>query len=281
MALDITPLSPTVGAEVRGVDITAPLDADTVAAVRRAWLDHGLLLFRKFQHLTPDQHVSFTRHFGRTVSITLRQYDLEENPEVVVISNKRRDGRNVGAPLAYTWHTDGQHMPEPVWGSVLWGKEVPPTKGDTLFASMTHAYDALPEATRRRIDGLKVLHSRVRVYPVLYPDRRPMTDEEKAAYPDVVHPLVRTHPETGRKALYLGGNAGWEIVGMPHEAGRALLAELESFATRPRRVYAHKWRPGDTVFWDNRSTMHCATPYDMDRYTRIMHRTTIAGDVPY
>ncbi len=281
MAMEIIALGPTVGAEVRGVDITAPLDAETVVAVRQAWLDHGIVLFRGFTELTPDQHVAFTRQFGRTVSITLKQYDLPENPEVVVISNMKVEGKNVGAPLAYTWHTDGQHMAEPVWGSVLWGREVPPEKGDTLFASMTHAYDALPEAKRRRIDGLRVLHSRVRVYPQHYPDRRPMTEEEKAAFPDVIHPLVRTHPETGRKALYLGGNAGWEIVGRPHEEGRALLAELEAFATKPERIYAHKWRQGDTVFWDNRSTMHCATPYDMKRYSRILQRTTIVGDVPY
>ena len=281
MAIVCEPLTDFIGARVPGIDMRDPLDADAVARLRGAWLRYGILVFPRQTELTPERHIAFTRHFGETISITLKQYDLPEHREIVVVSNLEKDGKPVGAPLAYTWHTDGQHFREPVWGSILWGKEVPPARGDTLFANMVLAYDELPEETKRRIDGLKVLHSRVRVYPILYPDRRPMTDDEKATMPDVVQPLVRTHPETGRKALYLKGNAGWEIVGMPRDEGLALLDELEAFATRPQRVYAHHWEQGDVVFWDNRSTMHSATPYDMTRHRRVMHRTNIAGDVPY
>ena len=191
----------------------APLDADTVARLRAAWLRNGILVFPRQTALTPERHIEFTRHFGEPVSITLKQYDLPDYPEIVVVSNLKKDGKPVGVPLAYTWHTDGQRFREPVWGSLLWGKEVP--------------------------------------------------------------------PETGRKALYLKGNAGWEIVGMPRDEGLALLDELEAFATRPERVYAHHWKQGDAVFWDNRCTMHSATPYDMTRHRRVMHRTTIVGDVPF
>ncbi|MDP7651117.1 MAG: TauD/TfdA family dioxygenase [Rhodospirillales bacterium] len=281
MTIGIEPLTDFIGARVQGIDMGEPLDADTMARLRAAWLQYEVLVFPRQTALTPEGHIAFTRNFGEPISITLKQYDLPEHQEIVVISNLKKDGKPVGVPLAYTWHTDGQHFREPVWGSILWGKEVPLEKGDTLFANMALAYDELPEETKRRIEGLKVLHSRVRVYPIHYPDRRPMTEDEKATMPDVVQPLVRTHPETGCKALYLKGNAGWEVVGMPRDEGLALLDELEAFATRPERVYAHRWEQGDAVFWDNRSTMHSATPYDMTRYRRVMYRTTIAGDVPY
>ena len=158
MTIGIEPLTDFIGARVQGIDMGEPLDADTMARLRAAWLQYEVLVFPRQTALTPEGHIAFTRNFGEPISITLKQYDLPEHQEIVVISNLKKDGKPVGVPLAYTWHTDGQHFREPVWGSILWGKEVPLEKGDTLFANMALAYDELPEETKRRIEGLKVLH---------------------------------------------------------------------------------------------------------------------------
>jgi alpha-ketoglutarate-dependent taurine dioxygenase len=163
---------------------------------------------------------------------------------------------------------------------LLYAREVPPEGGDTLFTNMYAAYEALPEEKKKRIDGLRVLHSRVKAYPLSYPERAPMTEEEKARVPDVTHLLVRTHPEAGRKALFVGGNVAWEIVGLPLAEGQALIRELREFAIQERFVYRHHWKLGDAILWDNRSTMHCATAFDEERYRRVMHRTTVEGDEP-
>jgi alpha-ketoglutarate-dependent taurine dioxygenase len=125
-----------------------------------------------------------------------------------------------------------------------------------------------------------VVHSRVKTHPILFPSWAPLTEEEKARMPDVLHPLVRTHPETGRKALYVGGNSAWEIEGMPHDEGRALIRELRDFATGERFVYAYAWSVGDVLIWDNRSVMHCPTDFNETGHRRVMYRTTVKGDVP-
>ena len=172
-------------------------------------------------------------------------------------------------------------MKRPPNASFLFAKEVPPKKGETLFANMYAAYEALSDTMKRRIDGLKINHSRIRAYSIYHPERPPLTDEQQAQVPDVQHPLVRTHPETGRKALYVGGaQHGGTVVGMPLDKSADLIEELRAFATQPRFVYTHSWMPGDAILWDNRCTMHCATPFDEDKYRRIMYRTQIAGDIP-
>ena len=143
------------------------------------------------------------------------------------------DGKFVGARVSRSWHSDGQYLAAPTKASILHAREVPPDGGDTLFVDMAAVLDALPAATRRRIAGLKVVHSRVKTHAILFPSWAPLTEEEKARMPDAVHPLVRTHPETGRQALYVGGNSAWEIEGMAHDEGRALIGELRDFATGP------------------------------------------------
>ena len=151
---------------------------------------------------------------------------------------------------------------------------------DSRFAVFRQLSLGLSADLRERSDGLQIVCSRVKAWPISYPNRAPLTDAQKAKLPDVVHPLVRTHPETGRKSLYIGGNVVWEIVGMPYEEGRALLAELRAHATEDRFTYRHRWRRGDAVMWDNRCTLHSATPYDEDKYDRLMHRTTMVGTAP-
>jgi len=275
-------LADVIGAEILDVDLSIPLDDATFAAIKQAWLARNILLFRNQEALTPQAQIAFSRRFGELEYHTLPQYTHPDFPEIFVVSNVVVEGKNVGAPRSgRNWHSDAQYRKEPSAASFLVAKEVPPEKGDTMFANMYAAYDALSAAMKKQIEGRKVLISRINAYPISYPSRPPLTDEERARVPDVVHPLVRTHPETGRKALYVGGDVAWDIVGMPHDEGRALIKELRDFATQPRFVYSHHWRVGDGILWDNRCSMHCATPFDEDRYRRHMYRTTIRGTVPF
>jgi len=269
-----------MAAEVSGVDLSRDLLQNEVDTIRAAWLRHTVLVFPA-QQLTPVRQAAFTRRLGALEHHTVREYTHPDVPEVFVISNIVKEGRHVGAPKSGRhWHSDSQFLAVPSAGSLLYGLQVPPEGGDTLFANMYAAYDALSDAMKRRIDDLETVCSRVKAWPVSYPGRPPLTDEQKAKLPDIVHPLVRMHPETGRKSLYIGGNVVWAVVGMPYEEGRALLDELRAHATEGRFTYRHRWRKGDAVIWDNRCTLHTATPFDEDRYDRLMHRTTMRGSIP-
>jgi alpha-ketoglutarate-dependent taurine dioxygenase len=182
-----------------------------------------------------------------------------------------------GAGMGF--HTDGEDKIIPNAGSFLYARIVPPEGGDTLFADMRAAYDALPEDMRRAIAGKRARFSRAEMHRINYPNSRPYTAEELAARPDIYHPLARRHPRTGRVSLYVGRWA-CDIEGLPPDEGRAIVAFLQEFARQDRFVYRHRWCDGDAVLWDNRCTQHCATPFDEARYTRLMHRTTLEGDAP-
>jgi taurine dioxygenase len=277
----VRPLGAGVGAEISGVDLSRPLDDETFKAVRAAWLDHGVLAFPDQKAMTVDDQITFTRRFGTLVSHHMPQFCVPGQPEVLVVSNVKEDGRPLGQEKAgRNWHTDYQFLAEPASGSFLHAIEVPPDQGDTLFIGMNSVYDALPAETRKRVAGLNVVHSRTQTWPILYPHRPALSPEEAARTPDIVHPLVRSHPETGRQCLYLG-DVMWSVEGMDLEEGQALLRELYEFATQDRFVYAYRWRPGDAVLWDNRCTMHCATPFAEETYRRLMYRTTAQGDRPF
>lgn len=280
MGITVTPLTPDMAAEVAGIDLAEDLPQSAIEQVRKAWLDHLVLVFRN-QSLTPEQQARFTLRLGELEMHTVEEYKHPDEPSIFIISNIRRNGRYVGAPKSGRhWHSDSQFLPVPSAGSLLYGVKVPPEGGDTLFANLYAAYDALSDDMKARIENLRTICSRVKAWPISYPNRPPLTDEQKAKLPDVEHPLVRTHPETGRKCLYIGGNVVWEIVGMPYEEGRALLDDLRAHATKEEFTYRHKWRRGDAVLWDNRCTLHTATPFDEDRYERLMHRATMVGSVP-
>lgn len=282
MAIQVEPIDARLGARIWNVDLSKPLTGSDFDAVHRAWLAHLILVFPAQQAMTPADQIAFCRRFGPIEMHGLSRYALAGNPEVYVVSNVVENGKPVGAAKSGRfWHTDMSYIAAPPMGSFLRSVEIPSKDGDTMFANMYAAYDVLPEMTKRKIAGLKVLHSRVKPYPEWFPDRPPLSDEEKAKLPDVIHPLVRTHPETGRKALYLGGRPAWEIVGMPFDEGRALLRELTEHAVQDRFVYRHRWTLGDAVLWDNRCAMHMATPFDDENERRIMHRVTIAGDRPF
>ena len=275
-------LSGSLGGEVSGLDLSNPLDDQTFAAIKSFWLERVVFVARGLDDLTPEQLVAFTRRFGEPHVFHVSRYTMPGNPEVYVISNVVENGKPLGATGAGTWwHTDEMYLEKPAHCTLLYGKEVPPEGGDTIFADMYAAYAALSEAMRDRIDRLQVVVTRVKTYESYYPHRPPLSEDEKAALPDVVHPLVRVHPETGRKALFCGGGeAAWNIVGLPLFEGQALLRTLRDFATLPRFVYAHEWRPGDLLVWDNRCALHAATLYDTELHRRIMYRTTVHGEAP-
>ena len=269
------------GAEVTGADLAA-LDDAAFARIVRALADHVLLVFRGQEALRPEDQIAFSLRFGPLLPPQLREYTLDGFPGIGILSSdKKEDGTPVGlANSGRNWHTDVQFERTPPDATFLVSRTLPDEGGDTLFANMFLAMEALPAETRRRITGLRVVHSRVRSWPVLFPDRPPLPPEEAARYPDVSHPLVRTHPVNGRKALYVGGNMAVGIEGMNDAEAMALIKELRDFATRDEFVVRLRWRPGDAALWDNRCAMHCATPYDDTRYRRVIHRTSFAPAVP-
>lgn len=274
--LQLRPIKETIGTEIWGIDVTAPISAKDFDRIYQAWLDTTILLFRG-QKMTQKQQIDFTRRFGEVTAFTRQQFSDAEHAEILVLSNIQKDGRPIGSPVSgRVWHSDGHYLEKPPAGSMLYAIECPETGGDTCFANMFAAYDALPEATRTRIQGLKAVISRVKSRPYNYPDRPPPTEAERAEWIDVAHPIVRPHPESGRKALYVGGNVPWSIEGMSDSESAPLITFLQEFATRPRFVYRHTWRPGDIILWDNRSALHKATPYDEANTRRLMHRTNTA-----
>jgi alpha-ketoglutarate-dependent taurine dioxygenase len=283
MSVELHPITPHIGIELGGVDLARPLDAAMLAAIRASWVEHTILLVRDQAHLRPEELIAFCRRLGELDAHDQPQYCLAGYPEIALVSNVKEGDRYVGAPKAGRhWHSDGQYLRRPPSGSLLWAKEVPPAEGNTCFANMIAAYRALDSAMQRRITGLKINFSRVRAYALYHPERPPLTDAEKANLPDVQHPIVRTHPETGHKALYVGGEQhGGTVIGLPPDEGEALMRKLRAFATQPRFVYEHRWRVGDAILWDNRSAMHCALPFDEERHRRMMYRVQIAGDEPY
>jgi len=281
MSLSIRPAQGQFVAEITGVDLAVPVDDATFQKIHAALLAHSVLVFHN-QTLSDDQHIAFSRRFGELEIHTAKHYVLPEHPEILVLSNRGGKGT---APIkdggAY-WHSDVTYKERPPMGSLLYALEVPPAGGDTLYADMYRAYETLPEATKKRIAGLKAIHryaDRYRLQQAV--SGRPSLDATLNTMPDAVHPVVRTHPETGRKALFVNEGFTVGIVGLPDAEGKALLDALNAHATRPELVYTHKWRAGDLVIWDNRCTMHRATDYDAARYPRAMHRTTVAGTLPF
>lgn len=278
--LDLRPLTDSIGTEVRGVDITQPLSTAVFDKIYQAWLDTTVLLFRD-QPLSATQQIEFTRKFGEIVAY----YDPTEravpnHPEVLLLTNLTEEGKPSGKHTsAYGWHIDGHYLQKPPSATVLHAVECPPSGGDTWFSNTQEAYDSLPEETKKKIDGKQIVISRVQARSYVFPDKPPVTPEQRVAWPDMPQPIARTHPVSGRKALYVGSIVPWRIPGVPDEESAPLVTELQAVCVKPEFVYCHKWRPGDTLLWDNVSSMHRASPYDVANDRRIMHRTTIAGEL--
>ena len=280
MAITVTPLSDSIGAEATGVDLSAPLDAETAKDLYRAWVDNIVLVIPD-QDLTPEKFVKATQNFGKAMQQNLKSFAVPGHPEINVVSSEDKDVTAGGKPFirGVTWHTDHSFTPVPPKGTVLYGIDIPSRGGDTSFCSMRNAYETLPETTKERIDGLKTLHvyeSSRRVMPMIG-----RTKKEAEEYPgNVEHPLVRTNPDTDRKAIYLNPNRLECVIGLDRAESDALLDELMEHATQPQFQYHHKWRKGDFVIWDNRSALHHANAdYDPGE-RRYLHRIMIAGETP-
>ena len=285
MAIRVTKLTDAIGVEVTGVDLSRPVDDGTIARIRDAWTQHGIVLFRG-QSITLPQQIVFTKRFGELYVDLSDDFTHPDYREVFVLSNIRQDGKYIGLPPEQTgeaWHSDLIYLEMPAAGAFFYAKEAPSEGGDTLFAGMYAAYDALPQARKDQIDQLKCRYSRTKVYElgILSKDLPPLSKREKVALQDAVHPIARTHPETGRKALYVGMRVSeaTQVINMPAKDGRALLNELRAFATQPQFVYRHHWAVGDAIMWDNRCTMHRASVFDPALGRRLCYRTMIAGNM--
>jgi taurine dioxygenase len=281
VALRIRPLTESTGAECTGVDLANLKDGEW-DRLRQEYGVYSILVVRD-QKLSKPAQIAFSERFGELELPIRSDYLGKDYPALHVVSNVGADGKPnptaaLDNPGNFYWHTDASYMRRPASTTLLYAIDIPPNGGDTLFANMHAAYDALQAETKRRIDGLRAIHSWEQSRH--NSGSRPASPEEIAAAPPVPHPLVRTHPKTGRKGLYLGNHTS-HIEGMPVEEGRALLKELLEHATQPQFVYRHQWRPGDIVIWDNRSLLHKATDdFDMGSYVRRLHRTVVQGDEP-
>lgn len=279
------PLTDAIGVEIYGLDVSGSLDEAAIEAIRDAFHRHSVLLFRG-QSFSPETLIAFSRHFGVIDLHIDPQYHLDGYPEITVIGNVVVDGvmTSLFVNIDEEWHTDRSYMAHPSLGSLFYAVEAPPEGAATRFAGTHASYDALADETKARIGGLRAVHDMARLDVHLRtqdPSRPPLTEAQRREAPPVAHPIVRRHPVSGRKALYICPEVISHIEGLPEDEGRALIAELTDHASQPRFVYTHEWRNGDLVVWDNRCTLHTATPYDTDKYRRVMWRTTIEGDKPY
>lgn len=286
MAITVKRLHPLFFAEVGGVDLAKPVGPDLFAEIEAAFHEHAILLFRG-QPIDDAQQVAFSALFGPVFTATKYHWKNEKRrlrEEMADISNLDHDGSLLPADDArrfhnranQLWHTDNTFKHVPARCSLLSAREIPPSGGDTEFADMRAAYDALPEERKREIDDLIVEHSIV--YSRIKMGFTEFTDGARTELPPVQQVLVRRHPGTGRNALYLASHAS-HVIGWPVEKGRRLIEELTEFATRPQFVHRHRWREGDLVVWDNRCTMHRATPYDDVGQRRDLHRTTVSDEM--
>jgi len=277
---EVRPLTPKLGVEIIGVDLGEPLADATFAAIYQAFLRHQVLLFAP-QEVPSERQVALARRFGPVQIHVMSQYHADGFPELYRLSNLDEHGNPNGRhPDRGTlhWHTDGSWQRVTGQATIIYGERVPARGGETHFADMYGAYERLDPQWKARIDGLRAVHnldfSRTRRH-----GEDPLTDRQRADKPPVDHPIVRTHPETGRNCLYLGDHAEY-LVGMPYAEGRALIEQLNALAIHPDLTYEHRWAPGELIVWDNRCVMHRATPYDPSTERRVVRRCTVLGDVP-
>lgn len=271
--IEVAPVAGALGAEIRGVDLRNLTD-ELVAEIRRAWLDHGVVFFRE-QDLDADGLMAFARAIGEPVEYPFVR-GMEDHPEIIAVTKLPHETVNFGG----VWHSDTAYLERPPMGTMLIAREVPPVGGDTLWASTSAAYEALSEGLRRMIEPLRAVNTSAmadvsktredRIKDSGYEDDREYVAE---------HPVVRTHPETGRKALYVNPAHTERFVDMTVEESRPLLRHLYAVTTRPEHTVRFRWEVGSLAMWDNRCTWHNPVN-DYHGYTRVMHRITLAGDVP-
>ena len=277
-------LHPALGAEVLGLDMRAPLDTAAFQELHDIWMEHLVLVFPD-QQITDEQHVAFTRLFGEPEIFHQNIIKSRNVKEIFRVSNVDDSGTLMPPDhpiaqqlsLAQLWHTDSSYLAVPCNGALLHGVEVSRTGGETQFTNLYTVYDELPAELKQQVEGRTARHN----FAHMHTQRtlKPMTETEKAAVPPIWQPMVRKHPITGRKSLYISPIYNDEVEGMGAADGRRLLQELTDFAAQTRFVYRHRWEPDDILLWDNRCTMHQVTPFDPTE-RRVMHRTTIVGEGP-
>ena len=274
-AIEVRPLAGALGAEITGVSLNRPLADEEFRALHRAFLENGVIVLRE-QDLTPDQQLAFARRFGPVVENKFFPR-VEGYPEVARVLKEEGDTRNVGG----AWHSDHSYDEAPALGSLLYALETPESGGDTLFAGMSRAFEALSDGMKAMLRDLRAIHSAAHVFgPGAEAGERSGFRLSEAAYGEVAHPVVRTHPETGAEGLFVNPVFTLRFEGMTAEESWPLLAFLYGHATRPEFTCRLRWAPGSLALWDNRAVMHLAVN-DYHGRRRLMHRVTIAGDRPY
>jgi taurine dioxygenase len=285
MPITVTKSDAALGAEV-GFDLSGPIDEPTFRELERLFHDNVVVFFRG-QNLSSEQQIAFSRRFGELEIHIVKKYLLPGHPEILLVSNvTNAAGEHIGlADAGFTWHSDVSYRRNPSRCSLLYAKEVPHDQvgnalGDTVFANCIAAYEALPAAMKRRLDGLRAIHRYSARRRVENSPRPKLTQAQLDETPDVAHPIVRTHPFTGRKAIYVTAGECVGIEGMAEGEALDLIAELDAHCVRPEFCYRHRWRMGDLVIWDNATAMHLAIcDYTLPQ-RRLMHRTTVIGGAP-
>jgi len=278
--LEIRPLTPNLGAAINNVRFADGMSDELFRAIYQAFLRYQVLLFPA-QDVTPGEQVGFARSFGEVQIHVMNQYHADGYPELYRLSNLDANGKLTGKHPdkgTLAWHTDGSWQRVTGQATIIYGEVMPESGGETHFCDMYGAYERLDATWKARIANLRAVHnldfSRTRRH-----GEDLMTEEQKRAKPPVDHPIVRTHPETGRKCIYLGDHAEY-IVGMPYDEGRDLIEELNRLAVHPDLTYEHRWRERELLLWDNRCVMHRATAYDAATQGRVIRRCTVLGEVP-
>jgi taurine dioxygenase len=281
MSITARRLSHGIGAEILGADLTRPLSDDDIAQIRSAWIENGILLVRD-QQLTPEQHIAFSARFGKLDDHSaLYRYRHPDHAEIFIVSTKPNadgspsDTRETGV----NWHSDMSYTLRPAMGSLLYCREIPEVGGDTMFANMYLAYDTLSDGFRKMIEPLQAVHDYAWAIHDTEKGRNAASAEaHKKVNPPVRQPMVRVHPETGRKTLYVSEGITTHIAGMTPDESRPILQTLFQHAVRPEFTYRHRWRQHDLIMWDNRCAMHKALRDRVPGTHRHMHRTTVLGD---
>ena len=276
----VRPLTPRLGAELIGVDLVRGVDDALFRSIHEAFLEYQVLLFGT-QDLPPGRQVEFARHFGEVQIHVMNQYHADGYPELYRLSNLDEHGNPNGKHPdkgTLAWHTDGSWRRVTGHATIIYGEVVAGEGGETHFCDMYGAYERLSPEWKTRIANMRAVHnldfSRTRRH-----GEDPMTEAQRREVPPVDHPIVRTHPDTGRKCLFLGDHAEY-IVGMAYDEGRTLIDELNALAVHPDLTYEHRWTPGELIVWDNRCVMHRATEYDPAVQRRVVRRCTVLGEVP-
>ena len=273
--MQLSMLSRSVGLEVSGLDLTGDLSNQEIQTLRKGLQDSGLLVIRN-QKLDPENLLKFSHHLGEIAAYTRSKFSLEEYPEVLVLSNVTSNGKPKGSAVSgRVWHVDGHYLDHIPSATILSMQILQTEGGNTSFANMQKAYEALPRNIIDKIQDLELVVSRTQSREYNYPERGPATPAEIEEWKNVVHPIVLRHPQNDRNGLGVGGNVPWSIEGLDQEEALPLMTFLQEWTVQRQFIYEHVWKAGDVIVWDNYVVMHKASPYSGDR---LLHRTTVYRD---